>query len=161
MSLRLAQGLGKTLQTISLLGYLKHYAHIPGPFLLLVPKSTVGNWMRELKRWCPSLKPVCLKGSKEERVRLWLSRQQEQQRCASSWLLLHPGCDMRQAGFIDRVIAPGRWDCLVTSYEMCLREKAALKRFVWEYIVIDEAHRIKNENSKLSLVLREIVSRRR
>ena len=55
----------------------------------------------------------------------------------------------------------GRWDCLVTSYEMCLREKPALKRFVWEYIVIDEAHRIKNENSKLSLALREIRSRRR
>jgi SWI/SNF-related matrix-associated actin-dependent regulator of chromatin subfamily A member 5 len=62
---------------------------------------------------------------------------------------------------IEETIIPGKWDCLVTSYEMCLREKAVMKRFVWEYIVIDEAHRIKNENSKLSLALREIRSRRR
>eukprot|EP00730_Choanoeca_flexa_P005475 TRINITY_DN11954_c0_g2_i1.p1 TRINITY_DN11954_c0_g2~~TRINITY_DN11954_c0_g2_i1.p1 ORF type:complete len:1049 (+),score=356.30 TRINITY_DN11954_c0_g2_i1:52-3198(+) len=125
-------GLGKTLQTISLLGYLKNFESMNGPFLLLVPKSTVGNWMRELKRWCPSLKTICLKGNRDERAEL-----------------------------IEKHILPGKWDCLVTSYEMCLREKSALKRFVWEYIVIDEAHRIKNENSKLSLVLREIRSRRR
>ena len=56
---------------------------------------------------------------------------------------------------------PGKWDCLVTSYEMCMREKATMRKFVWEYIVIDEAHRIKNENSKLSVILREIESRNR
>ncbi len=37
---------------------------------------------------------------------------------------------------------------------MCLLEKTHLKKFSWEYIVIDEAHRIKNENSALSQIVR-------
>ncbi|CDQ86586.1 unnamed protein product [Oncorhynchus mykiss] len=61
-------GLGKTLQTISLLGYMKHYRSIPGPHMVLVPKSTLYNWMNEFKRWVPSLKAVCLIGDREQRV---------------------------------------------------------------------------------------------
>lgn len=61
-------GLGKTVQTISLLGYLKHYRDIKGPHLIIAPKSTLPNWMNELNRWCPSLKSICLIGSKEDRV---------------------------------------------------------------------------------------------
>merc|ERR1712002_1359568 len=51
---------------------------------------------------------------------------------------------------------PGGWDCVVTSYEMLIREKSVFKKFSWKYMVIDEAHRIKNEESKLSLIVREI-----
>jgi SNF2 family DNA or RNA helicase len=36
-------GLGKTLLTISLLGYMKHYINIPGPHIILLPKSTLHN----------------------------------------------------------------------------------------------------------------------
>ncbi|KAJ8608174.1 hypothetical protein MRB53_039772 [Persea americana] len=55
----------------------------------------------------------------------------------------------------------GDWDVVVTSYEMVIREKSALRKFAWEYIVIDEAHRIKNEESLLSQVIREFNSRNR
>ena len=49
------------------------------------------------------------------------------------------------------LLAPGaNFDVLVTSYEMILRERTALKRIHFRYLVIDEAHRIKNENSKVS-----------
>ncbi|KAK3527644.1 hypothetical protein QTP86_030577 [Hemibagrus guttatus] len=61
-------GLGKTLQTIALLGYLKHYRNIPGPHMVLVPKSTLHNWMIEFKRWVPSLRAVCLIGDKDARL---------------------------------------------------------------------------------------------
>lgn len=37
----------------------------------------------------------------------------------------------------------------VTSYEMLIIEKAVFKKFNWRYLVIDEAHRIKNEKSKV------------
>lgn len=66
--LLVSQGLGKTLQTISLLGYMKHYRNIPGPHMVLVPKSTLYNWMNEFKRWVPSLRAVCLIGDRDERV---------------------------------------------------------------------------------------------
>lgn len=51
-------GLGKTLQTISLLGYMKHFRNIPGPHIVIVPKSTLANWMNEFKKWCPSIRAV-------------------------------------------------------------------------------------------------------
>ncbi|XP_010900332.1 probable global transcription activator SNF2L1 isoform X1 [Esox lucius] len=119
-------GLGKTLQTIALLGYLKHYRNIPGPHMVLVPKSTLHNWMNEFKRWVPTLKAVCLIGDKDAR-----------------------------AAFIRDVMMPGEWDVCVTSYEMVIREKSVFKKFNWRYLVIDEAHRIKNEKSKLSEIVRE------
>lgn len=48
----------------------------------------------------------------------------------------------------------GQFDAVVTTYEIAIREKAALKKFNWRYLVIDEAHRIKNEKSVLSQVVR-------
>ena len=60
-------GLGKTLQTISLLGFMKHFKNINGPHMVLVPKSTLANWMNEFKKWCPTLRAVCLIGDQETR----------------------------------------------------------------------------------------------
>jgi len=120
-------GLGKTLQTISLLGFMKHFKNINGPHMILVPKSTLANWMNEFKKWCPTLRAVCLIGDQETRNK-----------------------------FIRDTMMPGGWDCVVTSYEMLIREKSVFKKFSWKYMVIDEAHRIKNEESKLSLIVREI-----
>lgn len=120
-------GLGKTLQTISLLGYMKHFRNVSGPHMVLVPKSTLANWMNEFKKWCPTLRAVCLIGDQETRN-----------------------------AFIRDTMMPGGWDVVVTSYEMLIREKSVFKKFNWKYMVIDEAHRIKNEESKLSLIVREI-----
>ncbi|XP_054738222.1 chromatin-remodeling complex ATPase chain Iswi [Anastrepha obliqua] len=119
-------GLGKTLQTISLLGYLKHFKNQAGPHIVVVPKSTLQNWVNEFKKWCPSLRAVCLIGDQDARNT-----------------------------FIRDILLPGEWDVCVTSYEMCIREKSVFKKFNWRYMVIDEAHRIKNEKSKLSEILRE------
>ncbi|XP_032738243.1 probable global transcription activator SNF2L1 isoform X4 [Lontra canadensis] len=125
-------GLGKTLQTIALLGYLKHYRNIPGPHMVLVPKSTLYNWMNEFKRWVPSLRVICFVGDKDVR-----------------------------AAFIRDEMMPGEWDVCVTSYEMVIKEKSVFKKFHWRYLVIDEAHRIKNEKSKLSEIVREFKSTNR
>ncbi|KAL3881052.1 hypothetical protein ACJMK2_033250 [Sinanodonta woodiana] len=125
-------GLGKTLQTISLLGYMKHYRHVPSPHLVICPKSTLINWVNEFKRWCPTIRAVCLIGNQEQR-----------------------------ANFIRDTLMPGEWDCCITSYEMVIREKSVFKKFNWRYMVIDEAHRIKNEKSKLSEIVREFKSANR
>ena len=117
-------GLGKTLQTISLLGYLAEYRGVTGPHMVVVPKSTLGNWMNEFKRWCPMIRTFKFHGNAEER-------------------------EAQKAKFL----VPGGFDVCVTSYEMVIKEKTALKKFQ-RYIIIDEAHRLKNENSRLSIVLR-------
>ncbi|KAJ3414862.1 hypothetical protein HDV05_005926 [Chytridiales sp. JEL 0842] len=125
-------GLGKTLQSISFLGYLKHFKEMVGKHLVIVPKSTLHNWMSEVKRWVPSLDAFLFHGDKETR-----------------------------ASLIQEKLLAGTFDVCVTSYEMCLLEKGALRKMPWECIVIDEAHRIKNENSSLSQIVREFNCRTR
>ena len=125
-------GLGKTLQTISFLGYLRHIMGITGPHLIVVPKSTLDNWNREFTRWTPEVNVLVLQGAKEERHQL-----------------------------INDRLVDENFDVCVTSYEMILREKAHLRKFAWEYIIIDEAHRIKNEESSLAQVIRMFNSRNR
>lgn len=58
-----------------------------------------------------------------------------------------------QTAFIRDVMMPGDWDVCITSYEMCIREKSVFKKFNWRYLVIDEAHRIKNEKSKVDRLM--------
>ncbi|CAN0446314.1 unnamed protein product, partial [Laminaria digitata] len=57
-------GLGKTLQSISVLAYMYERKGIGGPHIILVPKSTLSNWLNELKRWCPALRPLRFHGTK-------------------------------------------------------------------------------------------------
>ncbi|KAL2229791.1 UNVERIFIED_CONTAM: ISWI chromatin-remodeling complex ATPase CHR11 [Sesamum indicum] len=118
-------GLGKTLQTISLLGYLHEFRGITGPHMVVAPKSTLGNWMNEIKRFCPVLRAVKFLGNPDERRYIR-----------------------------EELLVAGKFDVCVTSFEMAIKEKSALRRFSWRYIIIDEAHRIKNENSLLSKTMR-------
>lgn len=67
-------------------------------------------------------------------------------------LYLHPL--FPQNALIRDVLLPGEWDVCVTSYEMLIIEKAVFKKFNWRYLVIDEAHRIKNEKSKVRELLK-------
>jgi len=126
------QGLGKTLQTISFLAYLKNYRDINGPHLVVVPKSTLQNWAREFQQWTPDFNIVTLTGSKEERAEIIATR-----------------------------LIPQDFEVCITSYEICLIEQSSLKKFSFEYIVIDEAHRIKNVDSILSQIVRSFTSRGR
>ncbi|KAJ8766306.1 hypothetical protein K2173_022365 [Erythroxylum novogranatense] len=118
-------GLGKTLQTISLLGYLHEFRGITGPHMVVAPKSTLGNWMNEIRRFCPVLRAVKFLGNPDERRHIR-----------------------------EELLVAGKFDVCVTSFEMAIKEKSALRRFSWRYIIIDEAHRIKNENSLLSKTMR-------
>ena len=68
-------------------------------------------------------------------------------------LLFHGDKDER-ARMIEQDMVPGGFDVVVTSYEMVVREAGAFRKFAWRYLVVDEAHRMKNEESKLSQILR-------
>ena len=49
-------GLGKTIQLIALWLHERREGASPGPTLLIVPMSLVGNWQREIERFGPSLR---------------------------------------------------------------------------------------------------------
>lgn len=111
---------------------MKHLKGIAGPHLIVVPKTTLQNWAREFAHWVPDFNVVVLTGTKEERSEIIQSR-----------------------------LLSSDFEVCITSYEICLIEKWAFKKFSFEYIVIDEAHRIKNVNSILSKIVREFMSRSR
>ena len=58
-------------------------------------------------------------------------------------------------------LQPDKFEVCITSYEMIIREANAFRKFSWRYIIVDEAHRMKNEESKLSQVLRSFSSHSR
>jgi SNF2 family DNA or RNA helicase len=118
-------GLGKTVQTVAMIGYLTEYKDSRGPHMVLAPKSTMSNWMKEFKKWLPHHRVIYIGGSKDE----------------------------REAQIFK--VKSGAFDVVVTSFEMAVCEKATFKKVEWRYFVIDEAHRIKNEESLLSRVVRE------
>lgn len=55
-------GLGKTIQTIALVTYLMEKKKVNGPFLVIVPLSTLSNWVLEFEKWAPSVVVVAYKG---------------------------------------------------------------------------------------------------
>ena len=69
-------------------------------------------------------------------------------------MVFHGTKEERQS-MIKDIIRKHNFEVLITTYEMCLIEKSILKRIKWVYLIIDEGHRIKNEESSLSILLRE------
>lgn len=131
-------GLGKTLQSISMLVYMQEFRGSTGPHLIVVPKSTLSNWMNELKRWGPKLTAVKFHGNKEEREAL--------------------ARDVLMPGQRDENRS---WNVCVTTYEVCNLDHIVLNKFAWSYLIIDEAHRLKNEASKFSVTIRTFETRYR
>lgn len=56
-------GLGKTFQAISMVCWLAEFRNIWGPFLVVVPASTLHNWFNEFRHFAPDLKLLPYWGS--------------------------------------------------------------------------------------------------
>jgi ATP-dependent helicase STH1/SNF2 len=121
-------GLGKTIQTISLVTFLMDKKRQNGPYLIIVPLSTMTNWSLEFQKWAPSIVKVDYKGTPQARKQLQY--------------------ELKKSNF----------NVLLTTYEYIIKDKPFLSRFKWLYMIIDEGHRMKNSNSKLSTILTQYYS---
>lgn len=135
-------GLGKTLQTISFLGWIMYERHVPGPFLVVVPLSTIASWVREFARWLPEMNTVCYSGDATSRR---IIREHEFELIGSS--------KSRGTGV--------RFHVLLTTPELAMMDIEHLSTIRWAMIAVDEAHRLKNKDSELHRSLLELTSANR
>ncbi|BFZ01650.1 hypothetical protein BsWGS_04689 [Bradybaena similaris] len=118
-------GLGKTIQIISFISHLFNHYHLYGPYLLVVPLSTIVAWQREFDKWAPEINVIVYIGDVVSRTMI---REQE-------WR--HPGNKRL------------KFNALITTYEILLKDKAFLAAESWAFLGVDEAHRLKNDDSLL------------
>ncbi|KAJ9477540.1 Transcription regulatory protein SNF2 [Pseudozyma hubeiensis] len=123
-------GLGKTIQTISLITYLMEFKKQNGPFLVIVPLSTLTNWVNEFNKWAPSVSTLIYKGTPNVRKQL-TGR-------------------LRSMNF----------QVLLTTYEYIIKDKHLLGKIKWVHMIIDEGHRMKNTQSKLTITLTQFYTSR-
>lgn len=134
-------GLGKTIQTIAFLGWLKRTnMKKTKTHLLVVPASTLNNWSNELEKFCPDLNYVIYHGSQGERE------------------------EMRYN--IRKKMEHGEIDIILSTYtiferESCKDDQSFLRKLMFEYVVLDEAHCIKNSESSRYKKLNDLNSRKR
>ena len=112
-------GLGKTIQSIALLAHLAVEHEVWGPHLIIVPTSVMLNWEMEFKKFCPGFKILTYYGTQEERRQKRRGWQRD---------------DL--------------WNVCITSYQLVLQDQTVFKRRNWHYMILDEAHNIKNFRSQ-------------
>lgn len=115
-------GLGKTIQTIALVTYLMEAKNNRGPYLIIVPLSTLSNWSLEFEKWAPSVNVICYKGSPAVRR------------------------------IVQSQLKAIKFNVLLTTYEYVIKDKSVLAKLPWKYMIIDEGHRMKNHHCKLTQV---------
>ncbi|KAJ2677526.1 ATP-dependent DNA helicase Snf21, partial [Coemansia sp. RSA 1285] len=116
-------GLGKTIQTISLVTYLIEKKQQNGPFLIIVPLSTITNWMLEFEKWAPTVKVIGYKGSPPQRQ------------------------------VLQQQIKRHDFQVLLTTFQYVMKDRPVLAKINWVNMIIDEGHRMKSKDSKLALTL--------
>uniref|UniRef100_A0A8D2MDF3 Chromodomain helicase DNA binding protein 2 n=1 Tax=Zonotrichia albicollis TaxID=44394 RepID=A0A8D2MDF3_ZONAL len=130
-------GLGKTIQTISFLSYLFHQHQLYGPFLVVVPLSTLTSWQREFEVWAPEINVVVYIGDLMSRNMI------------------------REYEWIHSQSKRLKFNALITTYEILLKDKTVLGSINWAFLGVDEAHRLKNDDSLLYKTLIDFKSNHR
>jgi chromodomain-helicase-DNA-binding protein 1 len=119
-------GLGKTVQTVSFMNWLRHDRRQEGPFLVVVPLTTIPAWADTFDNWAPDVNYVIYNGKEASRT---IIRDYE---------LL-----------VDQNVKKPKFNVLLTSYEYILADAPFLSQIKWQFMAVDEAHRLKNRESQL------------
>uniref|UniRef100_A0AAY5K607 DNA helicase n=1 Tax=Esox lucius TaxID=8010 RepID=A0AAY5K607_ESOLU len=136
-------GLGKTVQTAVFLYSLYKEGHSKGPFLVSAPLSTIINWEREFEMWAPDMYVVTYVGDKDSRA---VIRENEFSFEGNAIRGGKKASKMKKDSSV-------KFHVLLTSYELITIDQAVLGSIDWACLVVDEAHRLKNNQSKFFRIL--------
>ncbi|GLG94472.1 Chromatin-remodeling complex ATPase chain Iswi [Gryllus bimaculatus] len=133
-------GLGKTVQTIAIITHLIS-KNLKGPFLVVAPLSTLPNWISEFKRFCPTVPVILFHGNSDERKKMMKLFRLKSLQTVGGEVKVYP--------------------VIVTSYNIILMEPRFFGSYKWLYLVVDEGHRLKNKDCKLTRLLTSFSSSNR
>eukprot|EP00597_Dinobryon_sp_UTEXLB2267_P004843 CAMPEP_0170077316 /NCGR_PEP_ID=MMETSP0019_2-20121128/14156_1 /TAXON_ID=98059 /ORGANISM="Dinobryon sp., Strain UTEXLB2267" /LENGTH=1791 /DNA_ID=CAMNT_0010289569 /DNA_START=144 /DNA_END=5519 /DNA_ORIENTATION=- len=133
-------GLGKTIQTIGFIHQLRHMrcTQMDGPFLIIAPLSLVNQWQSEIATWAPDLNCVMLHGSAEARELV----------VNHEFYFQEPFCAKSDAAALKKA-NKYKFHVLLTTFEMAMKDMKVLSRIQWQVMIVDEAHKLKNQQSRL------------
>ncbi|BFZ02829.1 hypothetical protein BsWGS_05868 [Bradybaena similaris] len=128
-------GLGKTIQTISFLAALRtskvRNVNFPykglGPTIIVCPTTVMHQWLKEFHKWWPDFRVAILHSS---------------------------GSFTGSESDLVRSIAKSH-GILITSYNTLVIHQELVLRFNWHYVILDEGHKIRNPDAKVTLCAKQ------
>ena len=141
-------GLGKTVQSIAFLNHLNNFEGCRGPFLVIAPLSTLEHWKRTGEVWT-NLNSI-----------LYYDTNSIEGRSACrgyEWFYI----DVSTKGSLLQTAELYKFQILITSYEVFLQDlNQVFMQIPFQFIVVDEAHRLKNTNAKILTSLKRLACKR-
>ena len=141
-------GLGKTIQALSFFNTLMTVYHLRGPFLVLAPLSTLAHWKKIAEDWTP-MNVVVYHDPKGSEGREFCREYESYY------------TDIMKKGTTSRKSKLVKFHVVITSFEVFMQDfEPFFQEIPFQFIVIDEAHRLKNKQAKILSYLGELPCRR-
>ncbi|CAI5738946.1 unnamed protein product [Peronospora destructor] len=148
-------GLGKTVQLASFLGAL-HRARRLQTVLLLCPASVLLQWVRELHKWTPWMRVVLLHASGTG-VNTSFSSECYEQLIEEVFRFEDEVSDGEAKGYHEmKEDAPTGGGVIISTYENVRQYQSLFLTREWDYVVLDEGHRIRNPDAETTLACKQL-----
>jgi superfamily II DNA or RNA helicase len=126
-------GLGKTVQAVTFMHYLYNVHHLTGPYLVIAPLATLMHWQRTIQTWTDFNSVIYMSTKKARDI-------------------------IQEYEFYYADRTGPKFDIIITSYEVIMKDISQFTVFNYNLLIVDEAHRLKNANSKLQQALAQLTS---
>lgn len=109
-----------------------------GPFLIVAPLSLVSQWQSEAQTWAPHMNVLLYHGSMD--ARNFLVKQEFYY--SDQFVSKSTAQNLKRQHIT-------KFHILITTYEVAMKDVNVLSKIKWKALIVDEAHRLKNDQSRL------------